>query len=184
MAILFNETTSTFTLLTKQSMYQMKADKYGVLLHTYYGKKGAAYDYSYLITYADHGFSGNPYEVGDDRTYSLDVLPQEYPVYGSGDYRPTALKIRYPDGSCACELRYAGYQIKKGKYALPGLPTVYAEEDSQADTLIITLEDTRKLADLFWRKGIGIDTCFWGYDTPHDRPSWERQLQEYLPRMV
>ncbi len=145
MAILFNETTSTFTLLTKQSMYQMKADKYDVLLHTYYGKKGAAYDYSYLITYADHGFSGNPYEVGDDRTYSLDVLPQEYPVYGSGDYRPTALKIRYPDGSCACELRYAGYQIKKGKYALPGLPTVYAEEDSQADTLVITLEDTRKL---------------------------------------
>ena len=39
MAILFNETTSTFTLLTKQSMYQMKADKYDVLLHTYYGKK-------------------------------------------------------------------------------------------------------------------------------------------------
>ncbi|WP_294729439.1 esterase family protein [uncultured Faecalibaculum sp.] len=46
------------------------------------------------------------------------------------------------------------------------------------------LEDTRKLADLFWRKGIGIDTYFWGFDTPHDWPSWERQLQEYLPRMV
>ena len=46
------------------------------------------------------------------------------------------------------------------------------------------LEDTRKLADLFWRKGIHVDTCFWGYDTPHDWPSWERQLREYLPRMV
>lgn len=46
------------------------------------------------------------------------------------------------------------------------------------------LEDTRKLADLFWRKGIQVETCFWGYDTPHDWPSWERQLLEYLPHMV
>lgn len=145
MAILFNETKSIFSLQTNHSMYQMKIDKYGVLLHTYYGAKGVPFDYSYLITYADHGFSGNPYEAGDERTYSLDALPQEYPVYGSGDYRATALKVRYPDGSCACELRYACHELQEGKYALPGLPCVYATEDAPADTLIVTLEDTRKL---------------------------------------
>lgn len=46
------------------------------------------------------------------------------------------------------------------------------------------LEDTRKLADLFWRKGIRCQTYFWGTDTPHDWCSWEKQLREYLPQMV
>ena len=38
MAIAVNE--KVFTLCTKNSMYQMKADEHGVLLHTYYGKRG------------------------------------------------------------------------------------------------------------------------------------------------
>ena len=42
MAIAVNE--KVFTLCTKNSMYQMKADEHGVLLHTYYGKRT---DYSY-----------------------------------------------------------------------------------------------------------------------------------------
>lgn len=144
MAIIFDETNFVFTLQTSQSMYQMKVDDYGVLLHTYYGKKGLPFDYSYLITYADHGFSGNPYDLEDNRTYSLDTLPQEFPVYGSGDYRPCALKVQYADGAGSCELRYVRHEIKKGKYSLPGLPAVYDTEDTPADTLIITLEDTRK----------------------------------------
>lgn len=144
MAILFNSNQRLFTLQTDHSMYQMKADRYGVLLHTWFGEKGSDFDYSYLITYADRGFSGNPYDAGEERTYSLDVLPQEFPTYGSGDYRSSALKVRYPDGTYACELKYSGYEIKKGKYSLPGLPALYGTEDTKADTLIITLEDTRR----------------------------------------
>ena len=102
MAIILDKTKSLFTLQTDHSMYQMKKDRYGVLLHTYFGKRGSVFDYSYLVTYADRGFSGNPYDAGDERSYSLDALPQEYPTYGSGDYRTSALKVRYPDGSISC----------------------------------------------------------------------------------
>lgn len=144
MAIIHDEKNCVFTLQTSHSLYQMKADRLGVLLHTYYGPVGAPVDYSYAIDYADHGFSGNPYEAGDDRTYSLDILPQEYPVYGSGDYRQTALKVCYEDGASACELRFRGFEIRKGKYSLPGLPAVYAQEGETADTLIVTLADTRE----------------------------------------
>lgn len=143
MAILLDSTKRIFTLQTDHSMYQMKADKYGVLLHTWFGVKSSDFDYSYLITYADRGFSGNPYDVGNERTYSLDALPQEYPTYGSGDYRSCALKVRYPDGAFSCDLRFSDYKVRKGKYSLPGLPAVYETEDTKADTLIITLEDTR-----------------------------------------
>lgn len=148
MAILFDSTNRLFTLQTNHSMYQMKADRYGVLLHTWFGMKGSAFDYSYRIAYADRGFSGNPYDAGDDRTYSLDALPQEFPTYGSGDYRSTALKVRYPDGTSACELRYLKHELQEGKYSLPGLPALYDDSkpsQCQTDTLIVTLEDTRHM---------------------------------------
>lgn len=153
MAILFDSTNRLFTLQTDHSMYQMKADRYGVLLHTWFGMKGSgsAFDYSYRIAYADRGFSGNPYDAGEDRTYSLDALPQEFPTYGSGDYRSTALKVRYPDGTFACELRYLKHEILEGKYSLPGLPAIYdtlpgvSSSNTKADTLVVTLEDTRQM---------------------------------------
>lgn len=94
----------------------------------------------YLLTYHDRGFSGNPFDVGQDRTYSMDTLPREYPELGTGDYRNSALVVRNADGSESCDLRYVGYEIKKGKYALPGLPAVFAPEE-EAETLEIILED-------------------------------------------
>ncbi|MBF0578286.1 esterase [Erysipelotrichaceae bacterium RD49] len=47
-----------------------------------------------------------------------------------------------------------------------------------------TAHDLRRLADLFYQKGIQIPTYFWGEDTPHDWPSWEKQIMTYLPEMV
>ena len=92
MAIAVNE--KVFTLCTKNSMYQMKADEQGVLLHTYYGKRTEQMDFSYLIQKRDHGFSGNPYDAETDRKYSLDTLPQEYSCQGNGDYRESAFDVR------------------------------------------------------------------------------------------
>ena len=139
MAILFQKEKKIFTLQTKQTTYQMKVDDFGFLLHLYYGAKVSG-DMDYLLTFYDRGFSGNPNDVGNDRTYSMDVLPQEYPALGTGDYRNSALMIRNQDESECCDLRYAGYEIKKGKYELPGLPAVYAEAED-GETLEIILED-------------------------------------------
>ncbi len=139
MAILFNKKDNTFTLNTKNTTYQMKVDQIGVLLHLYYGTKTKG-NLEYLLTYTDRGFSGNPHEAGGDRTYSLDVLPQEYPAFGTGDYRSPALIVKNNDGSFACDLRYFGHQISKGKYYLQGLPAVYAADD-EAQTLAIFLRD-------------------------------------------
>lgn len=142
MAVLLDESKRIFTLVTEHTMYQMKADETDVLLHTYYGKRTPVCDYSYQIMYADRGFSGNPSEKRWDRTYSLDVLPQEYSAFGGGDFRQSALKVRFSDGSTACELRYTGYELLPGKYEIPGLPAVYAQEGDRADTLVIKLSDT------------------------------------------
>ena len=124
---------------TAHTSYQIKVDDFGFLLHLYYG--GRVYgNMDYLLTCYDRGFSGNPSDVGNDRTYSMDVLPQEYPVMGVGDFRNSALIIRNADGSDCCDLRYVGHETKKEKYRLPGLPAVYADS-GEAETLEIYLED-------------------------------------------
>lgn len=139
MAIHYQREKRIFTLQTEHTTYQMKVDDFGFLLHLYYGSSISG-DMDYLLTYYDRGFSGNPADVGDDRTYSLDVLPQEYPVLGVGDYRNSALVIHNADGSDCCDLRYVRHEIKEGKYGLPGLPAVHAKEE-EAQTLEIILED-------------------------------------------
>lgn len=137
MAITVNN--GLITIDTKNTTYQMKVQEYGFLLHLYYGKKMSG-DASYMLTYYDRGFSGNPYDADTDRTFSLDVLPQELPCYGNGDYRSPAFNVRDSKGVYGCDLRYVSHEIMPGKYSIPKLPAVYAD-DSEAETLKIVLED-------------------------------------------
>lgn len=140
MAIIYDENKRTFTIHTDNTTYQMQADQYGFLLHLYYGKKAKGC-MDYLLTYNDRGFSGNPYDAGLDRTYSMDALPQEFPCIGNGDYRSCAVSVQNEDGTYSLDLRYTGYEIVSGKYGLKGLPAVYAGED-EAETLKIFMEDS------------------------------------------
>lgn len=141
-----------FSLKTRNTEYQMQADKYGVLKHIWYGKKVET-DMSYLLEYPDVGFSGNPYCADNDRTYSLDTLPIEYSCEGTGDYRISSLSVRHDNGSCAIDLRYKSFSIKKGKYSITGLPSVYADEND-AETLEIVLADTVSKVEVVLRYGV------------------------------
>lgn len=150
MAVTFKD--RIFSLETDHTLYQMKVDAYGVLCHLWYGDKtGCAMDY--LIDNPDVGFSGNPYEAGNDRAYSLDTLPLEYAACGGGDYRIPVLSVVHSDGSNALDLRYEGYEVKKGKYSIPGLPAVYADE-TKADTLEIFMKDTVSGVEVVLKYGI------------------------------
>ena len=124
MPINYNADNKTFTLHTRNSTYQFQVDKLGFLLHLYYGPKSQGV-MDWVLTFADRGFSGSPYDAGEDRTYSLDYLPQEFPMQGTGDYRSPLLVVRDEKGTFGCDLRYKGYEIVDGKYSLEGLPAVY-----------------------------------------------------------
>ena len=152
MAITFNETTRIFTLTTAHTTYQMQADAQGYLLHLYYGARTAG-EMDYLLNYGDRGFSGNPNSAGNDRTYSLDALPQEYPSLGTGDFRNYALNIENADGSQCCNPVNITHEIEAGKYTLKGLPFVRAEEN-EAETLKIILEDPVTKVELHLLYGV------------------------------
>ncbi|MCI9195413.1 MAG: alpha-galactosidase [Angelakisella sp.] len=137
--IILDEKNRVFTLHTHGTTYQMKADRHDVLVHTYYGPRVSGGDLSYLIQYADRGFSPNPSGAGRDRTYSLDTTPQEYSTCGVGDFRLPSLELELEDGSLLCDLRYTGHRLEKGKYSLPGLPAFFGGEEWE--TLAVTLSD-------------------------------------------
>ena len=50
--------------------------------------------------------------------------------------------LEWPDGSRISDLRYDSHRILKGKPVLAGLPATYAESESEAETLEITLKDS------------------------------------------
>ena len=156
MAIIYNPNKKIFTLHTAHTTYQMQVDTLGYLLHLYYGEKTNS-SMDYVLTYADRGFSGNPYAAGMDRTYSLDALPQEYPSLGTGDYRNIALNIKNEKGVESADLLFKSYEIRSGKYQLQGLPAVWADEN-EAQTLEIVLADENAQVEVHLLYGVLEET--------------------------
>lgn len=87
----------------------------------------------------DRGFSPNP--DGEDRAFSLDTIPQEYPSFGNSDFRIPAYQIQLENGSTVTDFRYKEHRVFQGKPKLKGLPSTYAEDDGEVATLEIVLED-------------------------------------------
>ena len=69
MSIRYIEETKQLILETKSTTYQMKIDDLGYLNHLYYGAKIHQNDMSYPYRIYDHGFSGNPYDMRNNRAF-------------------------------------------------------------------------------------------------------------------
>ena len=153
MAIKYDDKQKVFYLVTADTEYQFKIDHNNHLLHLYYGGK-VGQDMSDILTFQNRAFSGNPYVSKDDRTYSLDTLPQEFPVYGMDDHREPALRVRQSDGSYGCQLIYKHHHIIEGNYKLRGLPQAYETSDEKVMSLLITLEDPATLLEVILYYGV------------------------------
>lgn len=140
MAIVYDAGKQLFSLHTAHTTYQMKVGPFGFFLHTYYGPKVENQDFYNLIQRRNRGFSGNPEQAGQDRTFSADTLPQEYSTFGVGDYRESCLDLQHDDGSVAADLRYVSHEIRSGAPKLSGLPGV-REVNRDGETLLVLLKD-------------------------------------------
>jgi len=140
MSISFNKENMSFHIQTKNTSYILKIHKEGYLAHVYYGKKLRNYNIDELMPLTPR-CSFSPTPNIDDTSLSLDTLPQEYPSYGTSDFRVPAFNIKLNDGTSISELKYYSHEIKSGKPKLSGLPATYVENDNEAETLVITLID-------------------------------------------
>ncbi len=100
---------------------------------------GEREDFSYLIETRARPMSSCVFDT--DKRFSMEHLRQEYPVFGTSDYRMPAVEVVQENGSRISELCYDGYRIEAGKPKLPGLPATYTEDGAEAETLVIMLRD-------------------------------------------
>ena len=141
MSILFHENKKTFSLHTSKTTYQLKIGNLNYVNHLYYGATIPDEDLVYLIRRYDRGFSGNPYDSLQERTFSLDAQPQEFTTQQQGDFRINSIELQNADGSFSFDGRYVSHQMYKGPFTLNGLPTAFATEKDTVDTLELVLED-------------------------------------------
>lgn len=140
MDIRFHETTKTFHLFNDHLSYILCVLENGHLGQLYCGKRiHDKEDFAYLVEKAPRPMTAYVYE--GDRTFSLEHIRQEYPVYGSTDYRHPAVEILQENGSRISDFQYVSHTILAGKPKLLGLPATYTEADEEAATLCITLKD-------------------------------------------
>ena len=138
----FDKATGVFHLHNDKVSYVMQVVRDRYLLHRYWGRPLKKFRDTAPMQSIDRAFSPQPAAWPNERTFSLDVLPQEYPSYGHGDYRLPAYEVRLANGTTVTELFYDRYEITAGKPELAGLPAVYAA-DNDAETLHIYLKDSQ-----------------------------------------
>ncbi|MEW4327953.1 alpha-galactosidase [Rossellomorea marisflavi] len=142
MPIFANQETNQFHLQGKNVSYIFTILKNGHPGHLYYGKKiRHRDDFSHLLQLPSEPLGNMCFPYEGDQLFSLEFLKQEFPVYGTSDFREPAVVVKHANGSRTSGFVYQSHRIEKGKPSLEGLPGVYVDSDEEAETLIVTLHD-------------------------------------------
>lgn len=135
LSITYNEKEKVFHLKASDMSYIIQVCDDGKIAHTYWGRKIKNINFQGKSIISTLNY--NPKACD----FNMDVLPQEYPSYGTGDFRSPAYHIQLENGTTISSLEYLSHNIYSGKSKLKNLPAVYVENDDEADTLEITLLD-------------------------------------------
>ncbi len=140
MSIQFNEQTRTFHLFNDSISYIMTVLPNHHMGQLYFGRRiHHRDDFSYLLEMSPRPMTSCLFE--GDRSFSLEHTKQEYGVYGTTDYRRPAVEVLQKNGSRLSDFCYQSHTVTAGKPRLEGLPATYTEEDHEAETLTLRLED-------------------------------------------
>jgi len=141
MSIQVNASNRLFHLQTKHTSYVFHVIEDGSLGQLYYGPKiPFKDDYANLNTREEHDCTNT--RTDEDVEFQAELLKQEYAGLGKGDYRYPAFQITYPNGSRTSEFQYRDYELKDGKARLTGLPSTFADDSNDSQTLTVKLADS------------------------------------------
>ena len=155
MGILFHQETKTFHLYNKEVSYIIRIMENGQLENLYYGKAiRDREDFTHL-----HEEMSRPLTsvcIPEPGVLNMQCTKQEYPVYGTGDYRSPAFTVKQESGSKVVNFTYVSHEMYHGKKAITPLPAVYTNSDEEACTLELHLHDQMMHTDFL--SGYGIDS--------------------------
>ena len=156
MGILFHEKTMTWHLANDRVSYILAVMANGQLENLYYGPRiHDREDFGYLHEEANR--SQMAIALPEPSSLALHYVRQEYPGYGTGDFRSAAFMVRQENGSRISNFVYKGHRILAGKEPLvKPLPATYVENEAEAESLELLLADevtglTLSLMYTIWR---------------------------------
>ncbi len=127
----------TFHLSNNHVSYIMKVIKNGQIGQLYFGKKIRNNNFDHL--FVERAVTLAPCVFEGDLDFSLETIKQEYPAYGTGDFRDPAYQFTQTNGSRITNFTYKSHEIFQGKREIVGLPQTYGED---VESLHITLHDS------------------------------------------
>jgi len=138
MGIVFHQQSREFHLYNANISYIIKILPNNQLGQLYFGKRvHDREDFGYLLEFANRPMAA----LQPDYGISMEHVRQEYPAYGTTDFRLPAMEVLQEDGSRLTNFTYESHRIFGGKPRLKDLPATYTEKQEEADTLEITLKD-------------------------------------------
>ena len=147
MAIKFHEQTRVFHIYNKDVSYIMRIMENEQLENLYYGKAvHDKEDFTYLHEEAFRSMAS--FCIPEPGILAMHHTKQEYPSYGTGDYRSPAFTVIQENGSRIVDFKYVSHEIFNGKKLLEPLPATYVDSDDEAQTLEVTLHDELMNTDM------------------------------------
>ena len=132
MPITYDAQQRTFHLCGRHFSYCLHVGTDGDLLCLYWGARLPSADITYLL---DSYHDGASFDMRTNR------LPYDMPTRGTGWYGTPACGAINRDGNDVVSLKYAAHRMYPGKPMIRGLPATYAEDDNEAQTLVVVLKD-------------------------------------------
>ena len=130
----------TFHLRSRFFSYILTVMENGQIENLYFGK--AIQDrpsFAHLHEEAIRGMTA--FNAPEPSRLCLNQTRQEYPSYGTTDFRSPAFEVEQQNGSRISAFKFSSYKILKGKPSLAPLPAATMESDGEGETLILNLDD-------------------------------------------
>lgn len=131
---------------TKNTSYVFKVIN-DTLFHLYYGEKlDADQDLTYAIP--THVCSFAVYDVNYGRDFMFDNVRLECSVNNQGNFRTASASVKDACETYVYDFKYDGYNIVKGKIAIPDIPFGRADDDTE--TLTVSLKSDNARINLYY----------------------------------
>ncbi len=140
MPIIYHKSSKEFHIYNQQISYIIEIMENGQLGNLYYGKHLKDRE-SFVYLHEEMPRPLAALAAVAPSALCLQYTKQEYPSYGTGDYRYGACTIEQENGSRITKFEYATHSIYEGKKKIEPLPATYVENKKEATSIEIRLYD-------------------------------------------
>ena len=135
---------NVFVLNTATLSYVFHADKTGLLMHDYFGKKVDLVNFDvkpFQVKASVQKGTTTIYNESVDKELSMDMVPLEFSFPHKGDYKSTPILLKNEKFGYVFDFKFNRFEIKEPQ-KLEGLPTPH---DANEELVVVLLDEKAKV---------------------------------------